>query len=58
MRAGKVCQRACVKNCILRFVMPRYGTVEEVAGLIAYLAVPEAGYITGASLMMDGGFSA
>ena len=38
--------------------LPRYGTVEEVAGMVAYLAGPEAGYITGASLMIDGGFSA
>lgn len=38
--------------------LPRYGTVEEVAGMVAYLAGPEGGYITGASLMIDGGFSA
>jgi 3-oxoacyl-[acyl-carrier protein] reductase len=38
--------------------LPRYGTVEEVAGMVAYLASPEAGYITGANLMIDGGFSA
>lgn len=36
----------------------RYGTVDEVAGLVAYLASPESGYITGANLMIDGGFSA
>ncbi|ACC80727.1 SDR family oxidoreductase [Nostoc punctiforme] len=36
----------------------RYGTVDEVAGLVAYLAGPESGYITGANLMIDGGFSA
>ncbi|BAY20254.1 short-chain dehydrogenase/reductase SDR (plasmid) [Anabaenopsis circularis NIES-21] len=36
----------------------RYGTVEEVAGLVSYLASPESGYITGANLMIDGGFSA
>lgn len=36
----------------------RYGTAEEVAGMVAYLAGPESGYITGASLMIDGGFSA
>jgi 3-oxoacyl-[acyl-carrier protein] reductase len=36
----------------------RYGTVEEVAGMVAYLASSEAGYITGANLMIDGGFSA
>lgn len=38
--------------------LPRYGTVEEIAGMVAYLAGPEAGYITGANLMIDGGFSA
>jgi 3-oxoacyl-[acyl-carrier protein] reductase len=38
--------------------LPRYGTVEEIAGMVAYLASVEAGYITGASLMIDGGFSA
>lgn len=36
----------------------RYGNVEEIAGFVAYLAGPEAGYITGASLSIDGGFSA
>lgn len=35
-----------------------YGNVEENAGFVAYLAGPEAGYITGASLSIDGGFSA
>ncbi|MCC5633251.1 3-oxoacyl-ACP reductase FabG [Nostoc sphaeroides CHAB 2801] len=38
--------------------LPRYGTVEEVAGMVAYLASPEAAFITGANLMIDGGFSA
>jgi 3-oxoacyl-[acyl-carrier protein] reductase len=36
----------------------RYGHVEEVASFVAYLVGPEAGYITGASLTIDGGFSA
>ncbi len=35
----------------------RYGQAEEIAGFVAYLAGPEAGYITGASLNIDGGFS-
>ncbi len=38
--------------------VPRYGTVEEVASFASYLAGPEAAYITGASLSIDGGFSA
>lgn len=37
---------------------PRYGTAAEVAAMVAYLAGPEAGYITGAGLMIDGGFTA
>lgn len=36
----------------------RYGKDDEVASFVAYLAGPEAGYITGASLSIDGGFSA
>lgn len=36
----------------------RYGRPDEVASFVAYLAGPEAGYITGASLMIDGGFAA
>ncbi len=36
----------------------RYGRAEEIASFVAYLAGPEACYITGANLMIDGGFSA
>jgi 3-oxoacyl-[acyl-carrier protein] reductase len=36
----------------------RYGKPEEVASLVAFLAGPEAGYITGATLAVDGGFGA
>jgi 3-oxoacyl-[acyl-carrier protein] reductase len=38
--------------------VPRYGRVDEVAAMVAYLAGPEAGYVTGASLTIDGGFNA
>ena len=31
---------------------------DEIAGLVAYLAGPEAGFVTGASLTIDGGFAA
>jgi 3-oxoacyl-[acyl-carrier protein] reductase len=38
--------------------LARYGRVEEIASFVSYLAGPEAGYITGASLTIDGGFAA
>lgn len=38
--------------------IPRYGQSDEIAGLVAYLASAEAGFITGASLKIDGGFAA
>jgi 3-oxoacyl-[acyl-carrier protein] reductase len=38
--------------------IPRYAHGDEIAGLVAYLASPEAGFITGASLTIDGGFAA
>jgi 3-oxoacyl-[acyl-carrier protein] reductase len=36
----------------------RYGTVGEVAALVAFVASPEASYITGANLTVDGGTNA
>jgi 3-oxoacyl-[acyl-carrier protein] reductase len=36
----------------------RYGRAEEIAAFVAYLAGPETGYVTGASLTIDGGFAA
>jgi 3-oxoacyl-[acyl-carrier protein] reductase len=38
--------------------LPRYGQGDEIAGMVAYLAGPEAGFVTGASLTIDGGFAA
>jgi 3-oxoacyl-[acyl-carrier protein] reductase len=36
----------------------RYGNVDEVAALVAFVAGPEASYITGANLTVDGGTNA
>jgi 3-oxoacyl-[acyl-carrier protein] reductase len=38
--------------------LPRYGQAEEIGAFVAFLASPEAGFITGASLTIDGGFTA
>jgi 3-oxoacyl-[acyl-carrier protein] reductase len=36
----------------------RYGTVDEVAALVAFVAGPDSAYITGANLTVDGGTNA
>jgi 3-oxoacyl-[acyl-carrier protein] reductase len=36
----------------------RYGQGDEVAGIVSYLASPEAAFATGANLKIDGGFTA
>ncbi len=38
--------------------LDRYGTVDEVAALVAFVASPESSYITGANLTVDGGTNA
>ena len=38
--------------------LKRYGKVEEVAALVSFVAGPEASYITGANLTVDGGTNA
>jgi 3-oxoacyl-[acyl-carrier protein] reductase len=38
--------------------LKRYGSVDDVASLVAFVASPEASYITGASLTVDGGTNA
>ena len=43
---------------IANTALKRYGTVDDVAALVAFVASPEAAYITGASLTVDGGTNA
>ena len=38
--------------------LKRYGTVDEVASLVAFVASPESSYITGTCLTIDGGTNA
>lgn len=38
--------------------LDRYGHVDEIAALVAFIAGPESSYITGANLTVDGGMNA
>ncbi len=40
-----------------RVPLKRFGTPEEMAGAVAYLASPQAAYITGQTLLLDGGLT-
>ena len=43
---------------IANTALKRYGKVEEIAAMVSFVAGPEAAYITGASLTVDGGTNA
>jgi 3-oxoacyl-[acyl-carrier protein] reductase len=43
---------------IANTALGRYGTAQEVAALVAFVAGPESSYVTGANLTVDGGTNA
>ncbi|KAK4144442.1 uncharacterized protein C8A04DRAFT_27901 [Dichotomopilus funicola] len=47
-----------VKNMIETQPVPRGGTSNDIAGVVAFLAGPDASYITGSDIVVDGGFMA
>jgi len=43
---------------IANTALKRYGHVDDIAAMVAFVAGPEAGYVTGTSLTVDGGTNA
>jgi len=46
-----------LEKILARTPLGRVGQPKEVAGLVAFLAMDHAGYITGQNIMVDGGFT-
>lgn len=56
---GRIAGRAAgesIESFIGRIPLRRAGTVEDVAGLVAFLCSPDSDYMTGQTLNIDGGF--
>jgi len=57
-RAGALAEPGYRDRALGRIPLQRFGTPEEVAGAVRYLASPDAAYITGQTLVLDGGLTA
>ncbi|MDO9435252.1 SDR family NAD(P)-dependent oxidoreductase [Hydrogenophaga sp.] len=58
LTAGMTAHPHIAPRLLARTPMGRFGEVSEVAGAALFLASPGASYVTGHSLMVDGGWSA
>jgi NAD(P)-dependent dehydrogenase (short-subunit alcohol dehydrogenase family) len=56
-RAGSLADPKHHEAMLARIPLHRFGTSDEVAGAVRYLASPEAAYITGQTLVLDGGLT-
>jgi len=48
---------AVYEGALSQIALGRMGTAEDVAAATLYLSSPVAGYVTGANLILDGGFT-
>ena len=56
-RAGSLAEPGYQEAALARVPLKRFATSEEVAAAACYLASPEAAYITGQTLVLDGGLT-
>lgn len=57
-RAGSLAEPGYRDMALNRVPLHRFATADEVAAAVCYLASPEAAYITGQALVLDGGLTA
>ncbi|MDH3287899.1 MAG: SDR family oxidoreductase [Betaproteobacteria bacterium] len=57
-RAGSLAEPGYRDMALSRIPLRRFATSDEIAAAVCYLASPEAGYITGQALVLDGGLTA
>lgn len=57
-RAGSLEQPGYLASALGRIPLGRLGLPEEVAAAVAYLARPDASYVTGHTIVLDGGVTA
>ena len=57
-RAGSLAEPGYLDMALDRVPLRRFATSEEVAAAVCYLASPEAAYVTGQALVLDGGLTA
>jgi NAD(P)-dependent dehydrogenase (short-subunit alcohol dehydrogenase family) len=46
-----------VARRLIHYPMGRFGTLDEIAGTVAYLASDDAGFVTGSAFPIDGGIT-
>jgi len=57
-RAGSLAKPGYREAALGRIPLRRFGTTEEVAAAVSYLVSPAAAYVTGQTLVLDGGLTA